>query len=139
MRISICGWEYGESDVVGEDEGDAEGEVTDEGKDDTGGEGLAWLYAASIPPTATMTAATSVRIPGKEVQNDFLLLSPIASFTISYFDDMPCQNAVFYLLSKCETAVDYSYYYCFLVLFLFILIWIYKTTLEKGSVSHETI
>ena len=68
----------GEDDMV---EGDGVVEV-DEG-DDVGDEGVVvWLYAASIPPTATITAATPVRIPGKDVQNDFLLSSPIANHTI---------------------------------------------------------
>ena len=54
--------------------------------DNDGGEdgGATWLYAANMPPTATMTAATPVRIPGNDVQNDFLFSSPIANFTISY-------------------------------------------------------
>ena len=85
----------GGGDVVDESEG--------EGEDD----GVTWLYAASIPPTATMTAAIPVRIPGKDVQNDFLLSSsPIANFTISYSYNIQYQNSVFYLLSDCEIAVD---------------------------------
>jgi hypothetical protein len=53
-----------------------------DGEDAGGGDGLIWLYAVNIPPTATMTAAIPVRIPGKDVQNGFLLSSPIANFTI---------------------------------------------------------
>jgi hypothetical protein len=60
--------------VVDKDEGDA-----------GGGDGVTWLYAASIPPTAATTAATPVRIPGKDVQNDFLLSSPIYNINISYY------------------------------------------------------
>jgi hypothetical protein len=75
----------------GDEDGD-EGDAGGEGEGDAGGEGVTWLYAASIPPAATMTAATPVRIPGKDVQNDFLLSSPIANFTISYSDNKSYQN-----------------------------------------------
>jgi hypothetical protein len=68
-------------------DGDDEGRFEEGG--DGGDDGEIWLYAANMPPTATMTAAIPVRIPGNDVQNDFLLSSPIANFTISYFDNMP--------------------------------------------------
>jgi hypothetical protein len=56
------------------------------------------IVTIAIPVMAPMSAATPVRIPGKDVQNDFLLSSPIPSFTMSYSD----------LLSRREIAADYS-------------------------------
>ena len=47
-------------------------------------DGAMLLYAARMPPTATMTAATPVRMPGKDVQNDFLLSSPTANSTLLF-------------------------------------------------------
>lgn len=37
---------------------------------------------AEMPPIAVIIAAIPVRIPGIDVQNDFLWSSPIASFTL---------------------------------------------------------
>lgn len=74
-----------------EDDDDGAGDAGDGGEGDVevGGDGVIWLYAANMLPIATTTAAIPVRIPGNDVQKDFLLSSPITNFTISYTDNMP--------------------------------------------------
>src|SRR6476620_1138466 len=93
-HANCCGDED-DDDGAGDAGGGGEGDV------EVGGDGVIWLYAANMPPTATMTVAIPVRIPGNDVQNGFLLSSPITNFTISNTDNMPqyqnCVESDFYL------------------------------------------
>ena len=71
------------------DDGDGEdaGGVEGNGEDAGGGDGLIWLYAVNIPPTATMTAHNSSENTRQRRPEWFLIIISHCKFHYSYSDN----------------------------------------------------